>query len=147
MGWRVPTVGPPALIATTHDPAVIRTIPAHLDRSQARQGDYPLARARGVDLAKLGARRMAHAGEPTARIPLVRARIEEAWGAGAGHDAGMTEMGAYGFECAAQADLHVNDSAYIAEVMDPATGAPAPEGAGPDPSRACGFAARAFPDG
>ncbi len=28
---------------------------------------------------------------------------------------GITEMGAYGFECAAQAGLHVNGSQFIAE--------------------------------
>ena len=40
----------------------------------------------------------------------------------------MTEMGAYGYECAAQAGLHVNESEFIAEVLDPATGRPAREG-------------------
>jgi phenylacetate-CoA ligase len=40
----------------------------------------------------------------------------------------MTEMGAYGFECAAQAGLHVNETEFIAEVIDPATGEPAEEG-------------------
>jgi phenylacetate-CoA ligase len=69
-----------------------------------------------------------HAGEPGAGIPSVRARIEEGWGARAYDHAGMTEMGAYGFECAAQAGLHVNESEFIAEVIDPATGAPASEG-------------------
>ena len=71
---------------------------------------------------------MVHAGEPGAGIPSVRARIEEAWGARAYDHAGMTEMGAYGFECAAQAGLHVNESEFIAEVIDPVTGAPAREG-------------------
>jgi phenylacetate-CoA ligase len=37
-------------------------------------------------------------------------------------------MGAYGYECQAQAGLHVNESEFVAEVIDPATGAPAPEG-------------------
>ena len=69
-----------------------------------------------------------HAGEPGAGIPSVRARIEEAWGARAFDHAGMTEMGAYGFECAAQAGLHVNESEFIAEVIDPATGQAAAEG-------------------
>ena len=66
----------------------------------------------------------------------MRARIEEAWGARAFDHAGMTEMGAYGFECAAQAGLHVNESEFIAEVIDPATGAPARRGrAGADEPR------------
>ena len=40
----------------------------------------------------------------------------------------MTEMGAYGYECEAQAGLHVNESEFVAEVIDPATGAAAEEG-------------------
>ena len=69
-----------------------------------------------------------HAGEPGAGIPAVRARIEAGWGARAFDHAGMTEMGAYGFECQAQAGLHVNESEFIAEVIDPATGAASREG-------------------
>ncbi|MFI5377602.1 MAG: phenylacetate--CoA ligase family protein, partial [Candidatus Rokuibacteriota bacterium] len=42
--------------------------------------------------------------------------------------AGMTEMGAYGFECAAQSGLHVNEAEFIAEILDPVTGRPADEG-------------------
>jgi len=87
-----------------------------------------VARVRGMRLRKLGIRTTVHAGEPGAGIPAVRARIEEAWGARAFDHAGMTEMGAYGFECAAQAGLHVNESEFIAEVIDPATGAAASEG-------------------
>src|SRR5262249_38625839 len=87
-----------------------------------------VARDRGVDLPKLGVRTTVHAGEHGAGIPSVRARIEQAWGARAYDHAGMTEMGAYGFECAAQAGLHVNESEFIAEVIDPGTGAPASDG-------------------
>ncbi|HXJ84341.1 MAG TPA: AMP-binding protein [Candidatus Methylomirabilis sp.] len=87
-----------------------------------------VARERGVDLRKLGVRVTVHAGEPGAGIPSVRARIEEAWGARAYDHAGMTEMGAYGYECEAQAGLHVNESEFIAEVLDPATGRAAREG-------------------
>jgi phenylacetate-CoA ligase len=86
-----------------------------------------VARTRGLDLAKLGVRTLVHAGEPGAGIPSVRARIEEAWGARAFDHAGMTEIGAYGYECAAQAGLHVNESEFIAEVVDSA-GAPASDG-------------------
>ena len=87
-----------------------------------------VARERGVDAAKLPVRVTVHAGEPGAGIPSVRARIEAGWGARAYDHAGMTEMGAYGFECEAQAGLHVNETEFIAEVIDPATGAPAADG-------------------
>ena len=87
-----------------------------------------VARERGQDAAKLPVRVTVHAGEPGAGIPSVRARIEAGWGARAYDHAGMTEMGAYGYECEAQAGLHVNESEFIAEVLDPATGVPADEG-------------------
>jgi len=87
-----------------------------------------VARERGRDLRKLDVRTTVHAGEPGAGIPSVRARIEETWGARAYDHPGMTEMGAYGFECAEQAGPHVNESEFIAEVIDPVTGAPASEG-------------------
>ncbi|HVQ77896.1 MAG TPA: phenylacetate--CoA ligase family protein [Candidatus Binatia bacterium] len=87
-----------------------------------------VARERGVDLRGLDLRTTVHAGEPGAGIASVRARIQEAWGARAYDHAGMTEMGAYGFECREQAGLHVNEAEFIAEVIDPATGAPAVAG-------------------
>ena len=87
-----------------------------------------VAQERGIALDRLGVRTTVHAGEPGAGIPAVRARIEAAWGARAYDHAGMTEMGAYGFECAAQAGLHVNEAEFIVEVIDPATGRPADEG-------------------
>ena len=87
-----------------------------------------VARERGVDPARLPVRVTLHAGEPGAGIPSVRARIEAGWDARAFDHGGMTEMGAYGYECEAQAGLHVNESEFVAEVIDPATGAPASEG-------------------
>ena len=87
-----------------------------------------VARERGVDPRGLGVRTLVHAGEPGASIPAVRARIEGAWGGRVFDHAGMTEMGAVSFECQAQAGLHVNESEFVAEVIDPATGRPAPEG-------------------
>ncbi len=87
-----------------------------------------VARERGLDPRKLGVRTTVHAGEPGANIPAVRARIQEGWGARAFDHAGMTEMGAFGYECQAQAGLHVNETEFIAEVIDPDTGAPAPDG-------------------
>jgi phenylacetate-CoA ligase len=86
------------------------------------------ARERAIDLTKLGVRTTVHAGEPGAGIPAVRARIEAGWGARAFDHAGMTEVGAYGYECAEQGGLHVNEAEFIAEVLDPETLAPAREG-------------------
>ena len=87
-----------------------------------------VARGRGIDPAKLPVRITVHAGEPGAGIPAVRARIEDGWGARAFDHGGMTETGAYGYECTQQAGLHVNESEFIVEVIDPATAAPSRDG-------------------
>jgi phenylacetate-CoA ligase len=87
-----------------------------------------LARERGLDSSGLPVRVTIHAGEPGAGIPAVRARLEQGWGARAYDHAGMTEVGAWGYECAEQAGLHVNEADFVAEVIDPATAEPALEG-------------------
>jgi len=87
-----------------------------------------VARERGIDLSKLAVRTTVHAGEPGAGIPAVRARIEAGWNARTFDHGGMTEMGAYGYECAEQTGLHVNESEFILEVIDPVTGEPATDG-------------------
>jgi phenylacetate-CoA ligase len=87
-----------------------------------------VARARGLDPASLGIRTTVHAGEPGAGIPAVRQRLQSAWGARAYDHAGMTEVGAYAFECAEQAGLHVNELEFVAEVLDPESGRPVPPG-------------------
>ena len=87
-----------------------------------------VARERSIDLERLPVRITVHAGEPGAGIPSVRARIEGAWGARTYDHGGMTEMGAYGYECAERGGLHVNESEFIAEVIDPVTATPARDG-------------------
>jgi phenylacetate-CoA ligase len=87
-----------------------------------------VAKERGVDLTKLPVRVTIHAGEAGAGIPATRRRLETAWGARCYDHVGMSEVGAYGFECVAQAGPHVIESEFIAEVIDPATGKPGQEG-------------------
>lgn len=87
-----------------------------------------VAAGEGLEPARLGVRVTVHAGEPGAGIPAVRQRIERLWGARAYDHAGMTEVGAYGFECEAQAGLHVNELEFVAEVLDPESGRPVPPG-------------------
>ncbi|HEY6364170.1 MAG TPA: hypothetical protein VI585_05195 [Candidatus Binatia bacterium] len=55
--------------------------------------------------------------------------IEESWGAKCFDHPGATEVGAFGFECQSQpGGVHVNESEFIAEIMDPATGAAVDDG-------------------
>ena len=77
----------------------------------------------GLDLAGSPVRAVIVAGEPGGSIPATRRRIEESWGARVFDHSGMTEAGTMAMECVANpAGLHVLETEYIAEVLDPATG-------------------------
>ena len=82
----------------------------------------------GIDLAGSSIRATIHAGEPGASIPGVRARIEAAFGAQCHDHTGMTELGATGFTCQAQAGVHLIESEFIFEVINPETLEPVPPG-------------------
>ena len=87
------------------------------------------SRKAGVDLPGSAVRITIHAGEPGASIPSTKKRIAEAWGAKCYDHPGATEVGAYGFECETQpGGVHVNEREFIAEVIDPTSGALAREG-------------------
>ncbi len=87
-----------------------------------------VAQEHGLDMRLSNVRITIHAGEPGASIPATRERIQSAWNARAYDHAGMTEMGAFGFACAEQQGLHVNESEFIAEILDPNTNQPVHEG-------------------
>ena len=90
-----------------------------------------VAREQGLDPAAMPIRATIHAGEPGANIPGTKRRLEELWGARCYDHCGLTEVGAVGFECVAQpGGLHVNESEFIVEVIDPVTGESAPDGEG-----------------
>lgn len=86
------------------------------------------AREMGVDLRSSPIRVGIHAGEPGASIPSTRARLEAAWGMEVFDHPGMTEMGAWGFECRAHVGVHLNEAECMFEVLDPETGEPSEEG-------------------
>ncbi|MFI5283914.1 MAG: phenylacetate--CoA ligase family protein [Candidatus Dormibacterales bacterium] len=81
----------------------------------------------GVDLARAGVRVTIHAGEPGASIPATRAAIEAAYSARCFDHTGMTELGPTGHSCAQRDGIHVVESEFIFEVLDPA-GRPSTEG-------------------
>ena len=80
-----------------------------------------VAEEAGRDLATSSVRITVHAGEPGASLPNVRSRIEAAWGARCFDHAGATEVGAWGYGCGESDHMHVNERAFIPEVIDPAT--------------------------
>lgn len=82
----------------------------------------------GMDLAGSRIRATVHAGEPGASVPGVRARIEQVFGARCHDHTGMTELGATGFTCQQQAGVHLIESEFVFEVVDPETLRPVANG-------------------
>jgi phenylacetate-CoA ligase len=77
-----------------------------------------------IDLSASRVRTLSVAGEPGGSIPATRKRLEELWpGARIFDHHGMTEVGPVSFECPKRPGvLHIIESSYYAEVIDPATG-------------------------
>lgn len=83
----------------------------------------------GLNLAASSVRALIVAGEPGGSIPSVRERLERAWGARVFDHIGMTEVGPWGFECTeSPGGVHVMETDFIAEVIDPQSGEVLPDG-------------------
>jgi phenylacetate-CoA ligase len=78
-----------------------------------------------IDLSLSQVKTILVAGEPGGSIPAVREHIASLWpGSRVVDHHGMTEVGPVSFECPARPGvLHVMESAFLPEVVDPATGA------------------------
>jgi phenylacetate-CoA ligase len=83
-----------------------------------------VAREKKISLKGSRVRLIVVAGEAGGSVPAVRARIESLWpGARVFDHHGMTEVGPVTYQCPAEpCVLHVIESAYLAEVIDPQTG-------------------------
>ena len=78
----------------------------------------------GLDPAKdLNIKRITVAGEAGGSLPATKKRMEEAWGAKVYDQVGATEIGHWGYECQAQAGLHVLEAFHLVEIEDIETGA------------------------
>jgi len=77
-----------------------------------------------LDLAQSPVKTIIVAGEPGGSIPATRAMLEKTWpGARVVDHHGMTEVGPVTFECPARPGvLHVIETSYIVEVINPETG-------------------------
>ena len=84
-----------------------------------------VAAAERIDLSASPVKTIIVAGEPGGSIPSTRTRLESLWpGARVFDHHGMTEVGPVTYECPVRPRvLHVIESSYIAEIIDPATGA------------------------
>lgn len=83
----------------------------------------------GIDIAASPVRALIVAGEPGGSIAATRGRLEAVWGARVFDHSGLTEVGAVGIECPENpAGLHLLETEYIAEVIDPASTRPVAPG-------------------
>jgi phenylacetate-CoA ligase len=81
-----------------------------------------VAREERFDMRSLQVRTLIHAGEPGANVARTKSRIEGAWNAKCFDHAGASEVGAHRFECEVQpGGIHLIESQFIAEVLDPQT--------------------------
>jgi phenylacetate-CoA ligase len=80
----------------------------------------------GIDLTQSPVKTIIVAGEPGGSILATRALLERLWpGARIFDHHGMTEVGPVSYECPARPGvLHIIETSYLAEVVNPATGAP-----------------------
>ncbi len=83
-----------------------------------------VAERENISLEKSCVKKIIVAGEPGGSIPATRDRLETLWpGAKVFDHHGMTETGPVTYECPAQPGvLHILESAYFAEIVDPQTG-------------------------
>ena len=86
-----------------------------------------VAEAQGFDLREdFRLRRTIHTSETMTEA--ARRAIESRWGVSAYDNFGSVETGSPTFECEERHGYHVNEDAYIFEVLDPATHEPVPAG-------------------
>jgi phenylacetate-CoA ligase len=88
-----------------------------------------VAREEHFDMRSMQVRTLIHAGEPGANVARTKSRIENEWAAKCFDHAGASEVGAHSFECELQpGGIHLIESEFIAEVLDPQTSKEAPAG-------------------
>ncbi len=82
-----------------------------------------------IDLANSSVRILMLTGEPGALVPGIRDKLQRLWNARCFDYIGMTEVGTWGFQCTEEPDgVHMIESEFIAEVIDPDTGSHVQEG-------------------
>ncbi|GIK39094.1 MAG: coenzyme F390 synthetase [Chloroflexota bacterium] len=88
-----------------------------------------VAREQKIPFDDFKIRATIHAGEPGANVPATKARIEEGWSVKCYDHAGASEVGGHSFECQAQPNgIHVIESEFIVECLNPTTGQPVAPG-------------------
>ncbi|MCZ7562951.1 MAG: AMP-binding protein [Burkholderiales bacterium] len=86
------------------------------------------ARKIGIDLPGSSIAKIVAGGEPGAAVLATKKALESQWGAKCFDDIGSTEITNFGYECVRHQGTHVVESMLLAEVLDPETLAPLPDG-------------------
>lgn len=86
------------------------------------------AESKGTPLTGSRVRRIQVGGEPGAGVPATRTHIEQRWGAKVYDGYGSLEFQPIAWECEAQAGGHLAEDFAYAEVVDPETREPVPDG-------------------
>jgi len=82
-----------------------------------------------IDIANSGVRIIMLSGEPGGLVPGIREKIQHLWGAQCYDWIGMTEVGAWAFQCTEQPNaVHILESEFIAEIVDSEAATPVQEG-------------------
>ncbi|MDI7260114.1 MAG: AMP-binding protein [Thermodesulfobacteriota bacterium] len=88
-----------------------------------------VAQERNIDLRNSAVRILVDGGEPGALVPSVKRKIEGLWNAKIFDYLGLTEVGGHSFQCTMQESaVHIIESEFIAEVINPDTCLPVGEG-------------------
>ena len=81
-----------------------------------------------IDIAHSSVRILMLSGEPGALVSGVRDKLQGLWNARCFDYIGMTEVGTWGFQCTEEPNgVHIIESEFIPEVVDPKTGIPVQE--------------------
>jgi phenylacetate-CoA ligase len=87
------------------------------------------AKEHQIDIARSSVRILMLSGEPGALIPGIREKLQKLWNARCFDYIGMTEVGTWGFQCTEEPNgVHIIESEFIAEIVNPKTGKPVEEG-------------------
>jgi len=82
-----------------------------------------------IDIANSSVRILMLSGEPGALVSGVRDKLQRLWNARCFDYIGMTEVGTWGFQCTEESSgVHIIESEFIPEIVDPETGIPVQEG-------------------
>lgn len=82
-----------------------------------------------IDIFNSSVRILMLSGEPGAQIPGIKGKVENLWNAQCTEYIGMTEVGTWGFQCTEEPNgVHILESEFIGEVVNPKTGDPVQEG-------------------